>query len=809
MVAEVIIPIGLDRTFHYVVPAEMEKEIAVGMRVMVDFRNTRQVTGLVKSVYKDGQVSAEGLKEIRALVDSEPSFLKGQLRVWEKIGEYYQCGIGDIFKNETPSYLKMESETVVFIRDDVNTEEMKLSKSEKAVIDIASDGIGHTVKEIGTKVGVKSIMRVINGMIEKRLIYTTENVNKKYRAKWETVLRLADEVVGEKAKAMLKKAKKQEELYEYMVNNNVGRIRKGNLIESSKATATIIRELVKKGIVKEEKVRVDRIVFEKREEENIKELTKDQTRALSEIKIAMASGKRVLLHGVAYSGKTEVYVHLIEEYMENSKQVLVLLPENALTTQIAKRLANVFGESVMIYNNKLSPNEHVEVWNNILRGDEGKIIVGTHSSLFLPYKNLGLIIVDEEHDARYKQTDRAPRYHARNAALFLANDSGADVLMGSATPSVESYANTMIGKLKLVTLPHRWDESPRPQVRLIDIGEAYNTKSMKGHFSMRMANRINDMLDEKKQVILLQNRRGYASFIECKHCGHTPKCINCNVSLSVHKKEGALKCHYCNNTISLYDRCPQCGSTELNYKGFGTEQVEDEAIELFPKAVIRRMDMDTMKKKYSYEMVIKEFHNREIDILIGTQMISKGLDFYNVGLVGVLNADNMLHFPDFRAHEYAYDLLVQTAGRCARGGVDDGEVLIQTYNPHHSIFRHIVSGEYERFFGTQMTERSLFKYPPYVRLIKLSVRHENKIINQQASNIITEALRKSFGDRVLGPDYPLVEMMNGKFINNIIIKIENTGNIAHAKAIINSICTQMKQNKGYSKLKIVIDIDPI
>ncbi len=821
LIAETILPISLNRTFDYIIPQELQDDLKVGMRVIVSFGKKPFTTALVYKIKRTDDENPS-LKTIISLLDTTPIFTPQQIRLWETISNYYQCSLGEIFKNESPSYLKVESETSITLNPDIDNEWVKLTKNETAIFNILSDNNPHTIKEISSSIGIKSITRAINSLVSKNIITLDENVKHKYKAKYETHISLSPHLTSEQSindtLQSLKRAKKQIEALELFLSlimettNDIQfpintTIKKSELTEIT--TSAIVSELIKKNILVEHRIQIDRTQCTTHPQlTNISTLTPAQSQAEEEIQKAFQSNKCALLHGVAYSGKTEIYAHLIAKTISEGKQALLLVPENALVTQLASRLSPVFGNKLATFHNKLSQNEQTELWNNLTNGQKQQIIIGTKSSIFLPFNNIGLIIVDEEHDPKYKQSDFNPRYHSRNAALFLAHISKCNILLGSATPSIESYTNALNKKFELVNLNERYNNTPLPPISLIDLQLAYKQNSIKGHYSLQLINAINETLESKQQIILLQNRRGYASFIECKHCGFIPKCPNCNVSLSVHRRTSALKCHYCNHTISMTNICSHCGSDNLSYKGFGTEQVETEALELFPNARIARMDIDTMRRKHSYETLISEFNAHNIDILIGTQMVSKGLDFQNVALVGILNADNMLHFPDFRAHEYAYQLITQTVGRCGRGA-KNARAIIQTSNTLHPTFKHILSGNYFNFFAEQMREREAFRYPPYFRLIKITCRHTVEQTNTSAANILANALRESFGDRILGPDSPLVERQNNFYIKNIIIKLELDANIPRAKAIINDICDQIHKVKDYSSVRFITDIDPI
>ncbi len=824
LIAETIIPISLNSTFHYSIPTDMQQQIQVGMRVLVSFGKKQYTTALVYNISNHETTNDEippQLKSIISILDTTPSFTPLQLALWKAIASYYQCSLGDIFKNESPSYLKVESETSVSLNESTPLYDIKLSKTESSIIDLISSK-PHSLKEISSAIGIKSITRAINSLINKKLILLDENIKHKYKPIFESYVALHPSITSEEhlhnSLNSLSRSKKQTTVLNAFLDhitepaskiNHEFKLRKSELIDISSSSQPIIAELFKKNILQEIKIQTLRksSLSSKTVSHQLSVLSPAQQHCLDEAINAFRANKRVLLHGVAYSGKTEIYRHLIKDNLSQDKQSLILVPENALASQIAERLHSSFGDVLAIYNNKLSGNEQTELWNNV-KDNKVKIIVGTRSAIFLPFANLGLIIVDEEHDQKYKQSEQNPRYHARNAALLLAHISNANAILGSATPSIESYTNALNKKLQLISLNERYNLTSHPQVHLINMLDIYKKNMLRGHFSFPLISKIETLLQENKQIIILQNRRGYASFIECKNCGHTPKCPNCNVSLSVHRKTNALKCHYCNHTVSLSSLCENCSSDNISFKGFGTEQVEAEAANLFPNARIARMDIDSMSKKYSYENIISQFNNHQIDIIIGTSMISKGLDFDNVALAAILNADNMLHFPDFRAHEYAFQLIMQTIGRSGRG-LNNAEVYIQTSTPEHPLFNHIVNNNYTQFFAHMMSERQAFKYPPYFRIIKLTIKHTDLQTASLGAEFIAKALRSSFGERVLGPDSPIVERINNQYIKNIIIKIELDANISRAKQIIVDINSQIRQNTSFKKLSIITDVDPI
>jgi primosomal protein N' (replication factor Y) len=539
----------------------------------------------------------------------------------------------------------------------------------------------------------------------------------------------------------------------------------------------------------------------------LKVLNKFQEKALTEIRESFTKKEVTLLHGITSSGKTEVYTKLIQEVLDKGKQVLFLLPEIALTTQIITRLQFYFGDQISVFHSKYTMNERVEVWNNVLENKtKAKIILGARSSIFLPFSNLGLIVVDEEHETSYKQFEPSPRYNARDAAIVLAKIHHAKVLLGSATPSLESYFNAQQNKYGFVELNRRFGNVLLPKIELIDVKEKHRKKEMKGHFSDRLLKCIQEALNEKEQVILFQNRRGFSPVVECKTCGVSPQCPNCDVSLTYHKFKHELRCHYCNYQRPMPNNCGACGSNALDNKGFGTEQIELELKELFPDYKIGRMDLDTTRGKHGYQKIIGAFEAREIDVLVGTQMLSKGLDFDNVSLVGILNADTMLNFPDFRAHERAYQMMVQVSGRAGRSK-KQGNVAIQTYNPYHQILQQVSTTNFGEMYKEQLQERWQYKYPPYYRLIKITLKHKDYNRVDTGVNWLTKALQNSFGEYVLGPTAPAVSRIRNQYIKNIVIKIPPKQSLISTKKQLQKIKNTFEAVSDFRPIRFITDVD--
>lgn len=579
-----------------------------------------------------------------------------------------------------------------------------------------------------------------------------------------------------------------------------------DLIKKSNATSGIVQALVKKEVFELLEVREDRVSFET-DIQPIHDLNEPQLKALTDIKAVFEKKEVCLLHGVTSSGKTEIYSHLITQTLEQGKQVLYLLPEIALTTHIINRLQQFYGDKISVFHSRYSVDERVEVWNNLIaQSDKAQIVLGARSSVLLPFSNLGLIIVDEEHETSFKQFEPSPRYHARDTAIMLGYLHGANVLLGSATPSVETFYNAKQSKYGYVKLDTRYGNVQLPEIELVDIKEKHRKKRMTGHFSDRLLGLMEEALSDKEQIILFQNRRGFAPVVECSTCGVAPQCPNCDVSLTFHKFNNELRCHYCGHQEALPKTCPACENPTLDSKGFGTEQIELELTELFPEAKVARMDLDTTRGKYGYQKLLRSFHDQEIDILVGTQMLTKGLDFKNVSLVGVLNADNLLNFPDFRAHERTYQLMVQVSGRAGRDQ-KRGKVAIQSFNPYHQILQQVTIHDYEGMYQDQMNERHQFSYPPLVRLVRIVLKHKDFIKVDTAANWMGKSLVNSFGDRVLGPTSPSIGRIRNKYIKSILIKLPVNISLKQSKAQIQRIKDSFMAIPDFRAVQVIVDVD--
>ena len=812
----VILPIPIEKLFTYKVTGEEAKALKPGMRVAVPFGKSKIYTALVFEIHNTAPTVYEA-KEIDQILDDQPIVTNIQLKFWHWLAQYYMCSIGEVFRSAVPSALLLESETLILRNDRANIEENDLLDDEFLVFEALQHQSILRVQEISDILDKKNIIPVLNRLLKKNIIFLKEEMYEQFKPKLVRYVQLGKNYRSEEnLEALLNgltRAPKQSQvvlsLFQLQAVTKKP-VKVSELEKASNSSSSIIKTLIDKGILEEQFVQTDRVVYEgDGENEALKSLNDYQKVALKDIKNSFQDNKVVLLHGVTSSGKTEVYVKLIEEFLSQGKQALYLLPEIALTTQLISRLQAYFGEKVAVYHSKYNVQERVEVWNNVLENKPvAQIVIGARSALFLPFRDLGLVIVDEEHESSFKQYDPAPRYHARDAAIVLGNLHGSDILLGSATPSVESFYNVKVGKYGYAHIERRYGNVLMPDMELVDIKEQSRKKRMKGHFSERLLEEIAETLDNGEQVILFQNRRGFAPIMECTTCGHAPQCPNCDVSLTYHQHRKQLRCHYCSYHIALQETCQACGNATLDTKGFGTEQVEQELNTLFPKTNVGRMDLDTTRGKHGYEKIINSFEQQEIDILVGTQMLTKGLDFRNVNLVGIMNADSLLNFPDFRAHERSFQLLTQVAGRAGRTK-KRGKVIIQSYNPNHRILQQVTTNDYLGMFQEQIYEREQYKYPPINRIIKITFKHKDYNKLNDAAEWFAKSLRNSFGGNVLGPEYPPVARIRNQYIKNVIIKIGENYSLVKTKNSIKRIEKSFNAISYYRGVRVIYNVDHI
>ena len=807
---DVILPIPIQKTFTYSVTEGEYEFLQRGMRVAVSFGNTKMYTGLVFNMHQTPPELYEA-KDILQILDEKPVVNELQLKHWEWISSYYMCALGDVYRAALPSAFLLESETIVYQNQAFQDEDI-LNDDEFLIYEALQHQSQLTVHQVADILQKNKVLPIINELIQKSAIYIKEEIYEQYKPKLVKYVRLnaqyANEGYLEPLLEELSRAKKQREavLGYFQLMTSKRPIKVKDLEEQSGVSSAVIKALVDKEIFEFYHIQTDRISYSG-ETNDLKELNEYQSQALKEIQISFEEKDVTLLHGVTSSGKTEVYTKLIQDVLKTGKQVLFLLPEIALTTQIITRLQNYFGNQISVFHSKYSMNERVEVWNNVLDNkSKAQIILGARSSLFLPFSNLGLIVVDEEHETSYKQFEPSPRYNARDAAIVLSNMHQAKILLGSATPSLESYFNAQENKYGFVELTRRFGNVQMPTIELVDIKEKRRKREMTGNFSDTLIKQIQEALDEKEQVILFQNRRGYSPIVECKTCGTSPQCPNCDVSLTYHKYRNELRCHLCNYQRAMPNSCGACGSNQLDTKGFGTEQIEMELKELFPKFSIGRMDLDTTRGKHGYQKIIGAFEAREIDILVGTQMLSKGLDFDNVSLVGILNADSLLNFPDFRAHERAFQLMVQVSGRAGRSK-KRGKVMIQTYNPYHQILQQVSITDYLGMYKEQLEDRWQFHYPPYYRVIKITLKHRDYQKVDAGIQWLAKAFQNVFGENVLGPSAPAIARVRNQYIKNLMIKIPPKQSIGKTKQQIHKIKNTFDAVADFRSIRFIIDVD--
>lgn len=813
---DVILPLPLPKCFTYSLPDEYAEDVKIGCRVVVPFGRKKYYTAIVRNVHYCAPTDYE-VKEVSALLDADPVLLPQQFSFWEWIADYYLCTQGDVYKAALPSGLKLESETIVEYNPDFEAE-APLTEREQRILDLLSADRQQCVTKLEKDSGLKNILTVIKSLLDKEAIFVKEELKRTYKPKMEARVRLAGKVSEKQLHILfdlLSRAPKQltllmkyVECSRLLSGETPVEISRKELLQQANVSSAILNGLVEKKIFEIYYHEIGRLQADCQSVMPLNPLNSFQQRAHDEIVASFREKNVCLLYGVTASGKTEIYIHLIEETIRQGKQVLYLLPEIALTTQITERLQRVFGSRLGIYHSKFPDAERVEIWQKQLGAANYDIILGVRSSVFLPFQNLGLVIVDEEHETTYKQQDPAPRYHARNAAIVLAMMYGAKTLLGTATPSIETWQNAVAGKYGFVQLKERYKEIQLPEIVPVDIKELYRKKRMVGPFSPLLIQYMREALDQKEQVILFQNRRGFAPMIECRVCGWVPKCQNCDVSLTYHKGINQLTCHYCGYTYQVPVRCPVCDGTELTNRGFGTEKIEDDIKVIFPEAKVARMDLDTTRTRSAYERIIADFEQGKTDILIGTQMVSKGLDFDHVSVVGILNADTMLNYPDFRSYERAFQLMAQVAGRAGRKN-KRGRVVLQTKSIDHPIIHQVIANNYEGMVDGQLAERQMFHYPPYYRLVYVYLKNKNEGLLEQMAAVMGDKLRAVFGNRVLGPDKPPVARVQTLYIRKIVLKVEHTAPMARARELLLRIQREMLEDDRYRSLIVYYDVDPL
>lgn len=817
--ADVILPLPLYRYFTYRIPADMQGRLRQGHRVVVSFGRAKFYTAIVVALH-DTEPQGYEVKEIATLLDDEPIVLRPQLKFWEWIADYYLCSVGDVYKAALPSGLKLESETSLAINPDFEEAvDERLSEREAILMQALSTQGRLTVHELEKQTGLRNTLPVLRRLVEREAIFVSERIRSNYKPKTEVCVRLSFEQGNQEALRsafeLVKRSKQQEtlllsflDLSHFMQPGNYVEVSRTALLERAGVSAAVLAGVVNKGIMQTYKREISRFANVARHCCEMPTLSNEQSRALGEIYTTFRDKSVTLLHGVTSSGKTEIYTHLIDNALQQGRQVLYLVPEIALTTQLTERLQRVFGDKLLIYHSRFSDNERVEIWHKMLRSREPRVVLGVRSSIFLPFHNLGLVIVDEEHETSYKQYDPAPRYHARNAAIVLAQMYDAKVLLGSATPAVESYYNAQCGKYGLVELLTRYSNNPLPEVRTIDMREQRRKKLARGNFSEPLIEEVYKALKREEQIILFQNRRGFAPMVECRECAWVPKCTQCDVSLTYHKRDNRLVCHYCGYSCEVPRICPACLQPTIEVRGFGTERIEEDVEQIFPDTPLARMDMDTTRSRNAYQEIIDDFAAGKSKILIGTQMVTKGLDFDRVSIVGILSADSMLSFPDFRAHERAFQMMAQVAGRSGRGK-SRGVVFLQTSQPQLPIIEQVIQHDYVGMYREQLSQRQTFGYPPFTRLIYIYLKHRDEAVLDTLSHQYAVLLRKVFGERVLGPDNPPVARIQSLYIRKIMLKVETSASMAQVKDLLRQIYERSLVDERFKSLTLYYDVDPM
>ena len=816
---DVILPLPLNSCFTYALPETLAGNVQVGCRVVVPFGKKKFYTGIVQDIHCREPEGYE-VKDVADVLDARPVLLASQFKLWDWVADYYLCTRGDVYKAALPSGLKLESETIVAFNPDFEPSGRLSDREQKVLSQLESEG-ETSVTCLEKSCGVKNMLTLVKSLLDKEAIMVKEELKRTYRPRTEVRVRLTAAARNEhrlhfffdelqrRAPKQLDLLMRYLELSGSLGGSSVREVSKAELLQRAQATPAVFNGLVEKGILeiyKQEVGRLDNSAVA--DLQPLNPLNVHQEKAYHAIINVFHQKNVCLLYGVTASGKTEIYIHLIAETIRRGRQVLYLLPEIALTAQITARLRRVFGARLGIYHSKFPDAERVEIWQKQLSGQDYDIILGVRSSVFLPFRRLGLVIVDEEHENTYKQQDPAPRYHARNAAIMLASYYGAKTLLGTATPSLESWYNVGTGKYGLVELKERYTQIQLPEILPVDIKELQHKKRMNGPFSPLLLQHIREALEQHAQVLLFQNRRGFAPMVECHTCGWVPRCKNCDVSLTYHKGLRQLTCHYCGYTMPVPRRCPACEGTDLRSRGFGTEKIEDDIRALFPEARVARMDLDTTRTRAAYERILADFEQGRTDILIGTQMVSKGLDFEHVNVVGILNADTMLNYPDFRAYERAFQLMAQVAGRAGRKD-KRGRVVLQTKSIDHPIIAQVMANDFEGMASGQLAERQMFRYPPYYRLVYVYLKHRDEALLDVMAHAMAERLRVVFADRVLGPDKPPVARVQTLFIRKIVVKIETTASLSRVRQWLVEVQREVQSDERFRSLLVYYDVDPM
>lgn len=819
--ADILLPLPLPATFTYRVPYAIENEIVVGVRVVVPFGKNKLYAGLVLKIHTNAP-NFLSVKYVLDIIDTKPIITEKQLKLWQWLAQYYLCHQGEVMAAAMPSGLKLAGETLVSLHPNFDGDISTLTERELKITEALSYRQRMTVAEIQKTVDIQKIFPIINTLVEKNVIVTTEEIKNPYQPKKETYIFLNEKFANDEPTlfelldrlSASKKTEKQSHLLLafLMLKKNEERVKKAELLKKSECSPSSLQTLINNNVLIQKEIQTSRLnnVNAIMNVQDI-QLSDKQNEIFLQIKAQFQQFSTVLLHGITGSGKTEIYIKMIDEVLAQGKQVLYLLPEIALTSQIVNRLQKYFGNKVGVYHSRFNEFERVEIWNRVLQNEQEcdqkySLILGARSSLLLPFQNLGLIIVDEEHDNSYKQQDPAPRYHARDAAIVLGQLHNAPVLLGTATPSLETYFNVKQKKYGVVELFERFANSKLPEIWIENIPEARKQKKMVGHLSQFLVEHIASALEKNEQIILFQNRRGYAVRMYCNACQTMPNCIHCDVTLTYHKKSNLLKCHYCGYAIAVPQRCPHCESVDIEMKGFGTEKIEETLATLFPEAKVSRMDLDTTRSKTAYQKIISDFEHQRTQILVGTQMVTKGLDFDRVTVVGILEADNMLSFPDFRAFERAFQIMAQVSGRAGRKEIP-GKVIIQTFQPWHPALSFVIGNNFKEMYNQQIEERKKYRYPPVYRLIKITVKHNNiEIVNNAATELATE-FQQIFPKQVLGPEFPLIGRLQSQFLKDIWIKFPKDKHLEQKKEILQQTILRFQTHSKFKAVRVVVNVD--
>lgn len=819
--ADVLLPVPMRQVFTYRVPYELNSHIGVGLRVLVPFGKSKLLTGIVTHVHSKVPEQYQA-KYIDTILDEAPIITDKQLAFWDWISTYYMAPIGDVMNAALPANFKLASEAKFCLHPDAPTHLPELSARAEEILELLAIQDSMSGKEISERIGIKTIQPYLKKLIDLRLIASAEEIQERYVPKTQLFVLMNsmyqnEEVLGQFLNELEQKPRTEKQVafilqFIHLATSQGGLhqpVAKAELLKNGQS-ASALATLEKLGFFNLERLQIDRHKSVGEGKGAFKALSTKQQEALSSVELGHVNKSVCLLHGVTGSGKTEIYVQLIQSYLDLGKQVLFLIPEIALTTQLINRLKFYFGDLVGVYHSRFNQNERIEIWNHVLNNDpkQFRVIVGARSAVFLPFIDLGLIIVDEEHESSFKQYDPSPRYNARDAAIVLAKLHHAKVLLGSATPSIESYLNAKQGKYHLVELNERYKGLQLPEMYCADLKREKRLKNMQSHFSSLLLDQMKQALEKKEQIILFQNRRGYTPVWSCEVCAWTPRCAHCDVSLTYHKQSNRLKCHYCSFTTPPVGSCTNCGSNRLRMIGFGTEKIEDELQLIFPKAVFKRMDLDSTRSKNAYEEIINDFTKRRVDVLIGTQMVTKGLDFDHVSLVGILDADMLLNRPDFRAYERAFQLMSQVAGRAGRKE-KQGKVVIQSAQAEHWVLERVMAHDYTGFYEVEIEERERFFYPPYYKIIQLTLKHPKEEIVNAGAQFLADHLRTVFKERVLGPEFPIIKRIQNKFLKEIKLKIERDAPDKKVKARILHDIDTFYQNVDFKGIQISIDVDPL